>query len=294
MQYLKGQSDIALQGTAGELNKAKTQEANINNQLLGVNLSKSQMMLGAVHHLYGITDKLPPGPQKAQAVQTANGVKQAVANEIQQNNANTAAQVSANSEAAYNQRKQEMKDLGTFGGKDYSSMTDRAKDMEEHQIPSVGTSSTQLTPDDRKGVMKINNFQNLLKEATDLNDKLGRRGAWTPTEKATASRINAELVSSYNDVKGLTRFTSNEEAQYDKIVPDLGKVNVTGTNRDILNQMNKSVQTKKDLMYKQLGITPFDQEAAPAPTAPKGPQEGDTGTYKGKPVVFKNGKFQYR
>lgn len=253
--FYRTKSDVALQGKQGELVGAQTRLADTNNKLLKVNLAKTNAMLASVQHIYGLVDNMPPGAQKNQAAQVADGIHTAVNQEILKNNAQTSAAVGNNSEDSYNKTTQQLRGLGMLG---QEGATENAKYREEHQIPGVGTSKVPISSDDRKRVLQINNFQNLIQEAKDFQKK-SELGALTPAQKARADQLKADLVSSYNDVKGLARFTSNEENLYDKIVPNLGS-NVgalTGSQKALLDRLDSSVQQKKNLEYKQLGITPF-------------------------------------
>lgn len=253
--YFRTKSEIGLQGKQGHLYDAQVQLANTNNQLLSVNLAKTNMMLATMQSIYGLADNMPPGQQKMKAAQVADGIHTAVNQHILQDNAKTAAAVGQNSEDAYNRNTQLLNQMALMGEPGADAQVKR---REEHQIPGIGTSRIPLTSDDRKRVLQINNFQNLIQEAKDFQKK-SELGAITPSQRARAEQLKADLVSSYNDVKGLARFTSNEENLYDRIIPNLGS-NIgalTGAQKGLLDRLESSVQQKKDLEYKQLGITPF-------------------------------------
>ncbi len=281
-----------------ELNKAniglmgeQKKGVSVENQIKSQTLAKNQMLLATLHHLQNQTDKLPPGPNKVQAMQTLDGVKQAAGQQMANNILNSSKQLAAQKEEQYVSDTSDYRKMGMLGQEGAEQM---AKTREDHYIPGVGTSTIPLGGDDRKRITSITNFQNLLKEAEDFDKQLGKRaslGALTPSEKANAERIHNDLISSYNDVKGLNRFTKNEENLYADIVPYIGKRNLTGAQRDQLERVKSSVQTKKDLEMKSLGIKSFEEEK---PKEKSNASEGATGTYNGKPVVFKNGKWSYK
>lgn len=248
-QYQNDQATHALQGAQG---KKFLQDTELERQEVTKLRLYNQMTLAYVHNLDGVASKLPPG-QQAAGQQALAAVKSGAMQKVSQNNA-TAASILADTEAKWHAKNA----VGNM------VVPEQAKYDSDRHLPGVGSFSQALTPETTDTIRGISNFQNLLKEATDLNDTLGRRGAWTPTEKARAAQVHNDLVSSYNDVKGLKRFTGNEENLYDKIVPDLARVNLTGSSRKILDTLNNSVQQKRDLVLQQAGYLkndPYSQVA---------------------------------
>lgn len=288
-EYLRTKSETALQGEQGKLLSQQTEAAKINNDILAQTRAKNAMMLGFVKELYGMTDNLPP-EQQARVRQATDGVSGVVQQKIMQDNAKAAQAVSNNSamakgsEQEYNATTQKLRAAGMLG---MEGATDQAGYRESHMIPGVGTTTKPADSAAQDRVMKINNFQNLLNEAKNLAHAQ-KFGPLSLAQKARATAIESDLVSSYNDVKGLNRFTSNEEALYKDVVPHLSSnlSALTGTRKESLDRLIDSVQQKKDLEYKQLGVKPFTKEQQ----APQF-QEGQTGKFKGKPVVYRNGKW---
>jgi hypothetical protein len=210
-----------------------------------------------------LSDNLPP-TQRDNAKGIVQGIANTVDQHINSNNAQTAQQIEANWQrhnAALNALAPEI-----------------AKYQSERHVPGVGDSSIPLQGDDRKRILGINNFQNLLNEAEGLNKEMGLTGRLSPSKQARALQIKNDLVSSYNDVKGLTRFTGNEEALYDKIVPDVGNISgtITGSTKAGLERLKTSVQQKKDLEYQQLGIQNPDNQQTTQPSS------GTSGTIERK------------
>jgi len=280
-RYQQHQNDVSTRALQGvEAQKFLAETAREREEAVGLGY-KNKMFISALHSIETGNDKLPPGPQKTNAQQSAAAVQQGVIQKVSENNAK-AGQMLADAEMRW-KKKNQMLNL---------AMPEQAKYQTERHIPGVGDSSVPLSSQDREKVLGLNNFQNLLNEAIDLNDRLGKRGAWTPTEKARAAQVHNDLVSSYNDVKGLNRFTGNEEALYDKIIPDVGRVNLTGSARATLGDLGKSIQNKKNLVYGELGITP-----SPTATATATPSAAPSGqvSKSGKPMRQdpKTGKWFY-
>lgn len=249
------QAKIKNMPAEAELMRAQAKNALADASLKAQTWAKTNMFLSGVNYLEGMTNTLPQGPHKDNVIQMLQGVKQGANQQIGNDiNKASSALAKSNTEAQYVAGTRFYRNMEMAGQEGAGNM---ATNREQHYIPGIGTTTRPINDEGIKRITQINNFQNLLQEATELNDVLGRRGAWTPSEKLRAARIHSDLVSSYNDVKGLMRFTGNEEKLYNKIIPDVGVVNITGAQRDLLDDVKKSVQTKKDLEYKTFGVRPF-------------------------------------
>lgn len=286
---MKQNSDIALQGKQGQLYQAQALEAKANAQLLAHRDSINQMTLAALHNLGTNVDNIPPNsPLKGPATQTLQQVGAAAANKISQGNAITAQAVSQVSQQAkkqflesdYTKKIQDLKNAGALGQMSGSpgggALTQRAEDMEHHLLPGIGVATRDVSDQGLDRARKFNEFEELMQEATGLNQKLGRAGGWTPYEKRRAAQVHNDLVTSYNDVKGLVRFTGNEEKAYKKIVPDSGELNLTNSTAPLLQDLSNSVSQRKQIFYKSLGITPF--------TAPNGEQQQGKNQTQGQTI----------
>lgn len=259
-------------------------------QLKTDNHTKNQMEISLLHDLQGNVDKLPVNsPARMQNQNVLNGIKNAAETQRIQRNIRTS-QALKDTQAAYEQRTKQMHQMAIFN----PAWETQAKDRESKEIPGIGYSNTPISPESKDKVKKINEFNMLLNEYEGLGNKVGWRGnlgTLTPSERARATSIRNDLISSYNDVKGLTRFTGNEEQLYKNIVPDIGNMNLTGSQRDLLKRLKGSVAEKYKQELKTSGIKPFGDSKKESTGSV---QEGSTGTYKGKPVVFRNGKWGYR
>lgn len=217
-------------------------------------LETKNHILGVIpHHAATIVSKFPEGPRKEGAKAAVAGLQQAANAEINHNNRQMA-------EKEYYDRINRLKEQSIV----LPELGTRAKDLEEHSIPGLGTTKAAVTPADKDRYAKFNNFQNLLEEAQELNRQTGLTGGkLNPKQKARIPQLKNDLVSSYNDVKGLNRFTSNEEKLYEKIIPDIGSGlgYLTGSTKEGLDRLQRSVKQKKDLEFGPngtLGVVPFD------------------------------------
>lgn len=235
------------------MQQGKLTEAQANQ--LGYAMGQSKILQSSYHDLVQLTNRMPEGPQKELAKQQLGTVYRAISDKITNIN-DLAAGASAFSGAgtagqgAEGQLNAQLQNLRVVD-------PERAKEIESRYIPSIGIAKVPLSDGDRKAVEGLSNFQNILKEAKELDARVGRVGAWTPSDRADAGRIRADLISSYNDVKNLNRFTKNEENLYESVIAPLGDSNFTGSVKHSLEQLDKTVSTKQQLRYKQLGIQPF-------------------------------------
>lgn len=297
-EYEKTKSDIALQGQEKKLVGQQTEGARINNEILALTQKKTAMMLDILNDLYGKGQNLPPDkqPQYMQAVGTvANGVHQ----KILQDNKQAAQAVSRNavpynSEQQYDDTTQKLRAAGMLGMEGADKMADT---REAHLLPGVGYTSKAVDGATQDRFTKIANFQNLLREAQDLSNAQ-KYGGWTPAQKARAAGIQNDLTVSYNDVKGLNRFTKNEEDLYKGIVPNMsGKWDaVNGARGASLDRLIKSVKQRNDLEFKHAGIVPFDKEQSKPPSQQQPQsqfQEGQTATNPktGQRMINKGGQW---
>lgn len=306
LQHELNKADIALKAQQEKgavantaLTKAQIDRAHIDNAKAK---ALNQMIMSAVTDGSQMVDKMPPGPNKERAVQTLNTLKQGAAQQMANNNLTSAKSAADLEEQRYVESIKRDRNLGQMSGE--HGFVDRAQSKEDHYIPNVGTFDKYVDKGDKDTLTKIANFQNLLKEAEEFhNNKLffqGKLGAVTPSQEKIANRIHNDLISSYNDVKGLNRFTGNEEKLYKEIVPDVGKRNLTDSQMELLKNLKESVQSKSDLEMKRMGGHPFnkdeDNRLYKKEDMSRGstPPDGTKGMYKGKPVIFKNGKVVFQ
>lgn len=275
-----------------EMNKAQTSNLKADAVLKADNHTKNQMEISLLHDMQSGVDRLPNGPDKAQKNATLGAIKTGAAAQMAQRNQTTAKALSA-SQQGYETRTNQMHQMGILN----PAWETQAKDRESKEIPGIGYSNTPIPRESVDKIKKINEFQGLLNEYEQLGNKAGWRGKvdlLTPSEKARSTSIRNDLISSYNDVKGLTRFTGNEEQLYKDIVPDIGKVNLTGSQLDLLHRLRNSIGTKYQQEVTTAGVRPFSDSGSSAPKGNSKYADGTTAVLHGKPVVFKSGKWTYQ
>lgn len=242
--------------------KTQTQGAALENEIKHQTMSKNQMMLTLLHGLKLSADKVPANsPLKGQYNQGLNQLGQLTGNEIQQNNLKAAAQMAGISQADYVSEMNQMRLAGNIGGE--QSLVNEAKDRESKLIPNVGYADKQMPQEKIDRITGITNYQGRLNEYKQLADLMSSGlpiSKWSPELRNKAEAIRSDLISGYNDVKGLKRFTGNEEELYNKIIPDIKKVDLAnffgGAKNNILN-LQKSVQRIRDQELTSSGVHPF-------------------------------------
>lgn len=276
-----------------ELNQAQVHNIASQIDARSLDMSIMRMRYAALQHFINLTKPIPEGTQPKMA---AGQVLTGVANGVNEANTNTTLNAvqrhqaqAAQEQTQYENTTQAMRGAGMMG---LPEATAQADYREQHEIPGVGWTTKTVTPQVQDRVLKINRFQNLLNEAEHLNNQMSLFGRLTPANQARALQLKNDMISGYNDVKGLNRFTSNEEKLYNGIIGDVGNVKnqLTGSTRASFDQLKSSVAKIKTLEYTLAGVHPFGgdmsapQHDAPAPKFRKGQTGRDKVTKK--PVVF--------
>jgi hypothetical protein len=247
------------QSTAKE--KIETQGEALKNKLAAQQLSLMQMKMSLFHGLTSDVDKIPDNsPLKQRAVQSTTALGQQVHQSIQQGNEKTAAQIAAISQAEYVAKTNKMRVAGTLGGE--PGFEKLAEDREKKMIPDIGYADREVPQEKIDRLTGITNYQGRLNEYKQLADKISGVpiANWSPTDRQKADAIRSDLISGYNDVKGLKRFTGNEEELYNKIIPDIKKMdlaNFFGGAKENIGNLAQSVQRIKDQEFKSAGVHPF-------------------------------------
>ena len=138
-EHIRDNAYKAQTGAYTGLLQAQGIGANINNDLLATQLTKNQMMLGALQHIYGLADNLPPGNAKAAATNTAAGVEAAVRQHIAQENARVAQTITGNEKTNYQNNIKQLRMAAALG----DPTAGHAADVKElHHFPGVYQDST--------------------------------------------------------------------------------------------------------------------------------------------------------
>jgi hypothetical protein len=133
------------------------------------------------------------------------------------------------------------------------------KDQEAKTIPGLGVAGITPTPGDKEALGTLDKFQADLKNATDFQkNTAGLAGAWTPTNRDTADRLKAQLVTSYGLLNDSKRPPSPETQKlYEEVIGNIGSINPSGKVLDGLNQLNDSVNAHRNVIANDLHVTPF-------------------------------------
>lgn len=132
------------------------------------------------------------------------------------------------------------------------------KDLEAKYLPGVGVAKIPVPEKEREAMAKMSDFKSKVNEAINFQlTQSGAGGAWSPTNRADASRMKNDLISSYNDVKGLNRFTGEEAKLYEGIIGDIGSVNPSGSVATNLEHLKRGIDNKEAIQARAYGVVPF-------------------------------------
>lgn len=154
---------------------------------------------------------------------------------------------------------------------------DMAKTANERYIPSVGIARVPVTPQDKTAITTLTDLNTKIDRASQLEDKYGLTGAWTPKNRADAREIQSELNVSLNQLFNLNRLTPIEYENFKTQIGNIGGINLGGTAQG-LKDLKNNIVSKKGILLDQLGVTPFKQPLAPnqanaaQPAQTKGPE----------------------
>jgi len=279
----------------GKLTEAEARKVMIE----GNGLAKMQMNRAALHKLTDMVNKLPMGsPQRQQAEAQLAMMFQSVNNEnydIADRAASAAAMANFANQGAGGGPEdafQAQQRMLRMGGQDKL-----AEDREKKHIPGLPPSSVDATPENRKEWESLQNLQSGYNDAQDyLNNQADVTGKWLPSsDKAAGESLEKRMELEVGKLEGLGRFTPEEAKRYKSLIPDLTGTHFTGADQAKLNQLKKEVDEKVNNFKSGLGMgSKGSLTQQPKKQKSAGTSEGQTGTYQGKPVIFKNGKWEYR
>lgn len=284
-----------------QLNKANIKKAGaetkgllMDAQLKADTHSKNQMLIAALKDLQDSVNKLPEGPQRAQFQQTLNGVGQAGAAQIMHNNQKLGEALASNPEGEFQKKQKNLRMMGMLGMEGANQM---ASANEEHHVPGFGQSSVPIPGDVRQELIAKKEYDQAARKYIEFAKK--HQANWAnlnPVERAKIAKegavLGAELQGKYRlKTKGGV-YKEGEQEFIQKIIPD----NAASWSASF-NQIPKVEQTIKnnkmdtDNLAKGYGLPGLPESKEPQK---EGHEEGKTGTFKGKPVIFKNGKWEYK
>lgn len=206
------------------MNQAQAKALNVETNTKAYALAKVQMNYAALHKLVDDTNKLPPGSQKDQAMQTLAMMSQGVQNEnfnILDRAATSAAFYKtllggqSGGEGGFQQRVKGMKTLGPQGEK-------MAEDLESKHIPGFkGQASAPIAPNEKKELNNMAGFDQQMKRYIDFIKPLSGTIKMTPetVAKVNQARTMAKLLQSkYREAQLNTVYRPGEQPLLDQTI----------------------------------------------------------------------------
>jgi hypothetical protein len=250
-------------------------------------LSRMQANLTGMHSLIKLVNQYPEGsPQRQQAQQALSIMYPQMTAE----NSNIADRYAAakmisgagsaapGSEQAFQNRQHALIASGS------PQASAQANQEAARHIPGVpGMASKDLTEDDRQTIVNHQILDNKLKDLISYAQQ--HKGSVNPAVLQQAAQKAHEATSFYNktvDGLGMTPGRMNWLDEQIKKNPTSIIQQLLGNNQR-LQEIENSNGTRMNLRLKNMGF-PVNQQTQKF-------QEGQTGTYQGKPVVFKGGKW---
>lgn len=271
------------------MNQAQVSAINTETKTKAYALTKAQMNYAALHKLVTDTQKMPPGPQRDQAMQTLAMMNQSVQNDnfnVLDRAATSAAfyktlfgnQAGAPGEQQFQQKDQGMRALGPQGEK-------LAENMESKHIPGIpGQASTPLNPGDREQIGSGIEFDKRLTNFMDWSKN--HSGDLNPKDMNYGKALAAQIQGAYRQATAGGVYKEGEQNFISKIITD-----------DPTKFFNKirvmpQLQAVKDDLGQRLDQNLKNKGFQGYPSYQTGEQ---THTSKsGKPMVNKNGKWVYK
>ena len=297
MNYLKtNQQALMTQSQSRNLDQATKIQA--------YNLSKMQMNSAALHSLVMKVQTLPQGSSERAAAEQQLA---ALNSSVQQDNFNLADRAASASayykmmgvgsqsaaqdpEAAFKQQTNFLRMQGGVGAA-------KAADMEAKHVPGYADQADREIPDDLRA--KITAHDVLANKAQDLQNYIQQnRLTMSPSKRAVAQQKAAELTAYYSQSVDSGVMTQGRMAWLDKQISE----NPTGVPAALLGndarikEIADSNNARKNTLLQNVGINPLRRTNGGGATSQQAPQvaEGTTGKSNGRPVIFTNGKWQYR
>jgi hypothetical protein len=280
-------NDQAKAHTLWSMNRAKYQD-----DMAATIASKSQMLNAAKFKLLESAANAKSGMAKYQAQLQAAGIdqQQAQFGAMMGLNAGLHLRAGTGTEEEFNQN---MMAASQFA-------PEMQKDAQAKYIPGVGVAKIPVTEDNRKGLLKLSQYENLLLEADKFQKEMGGEPAISPQNRGRAKVLANSLVLMGNDVTGLNRMTGVEHNDLNDMAGDIGQMNLGGV-RAKLHELLKITRMKRAGEMQTLGVTPFRGIQTNAPsqggyTTPQEapiPKEGDIYGNGNQKIIFKGGKWSH-
>jgi hypothetical protein len=288
--------------------EARTRVLDADAQLKSYEAAKTRMMIGAISHLGGIVDSMPPGPARDNAQTTLNNVlKPAVISDIQNRNQRAQKQIDLRDAVRGKTKSQEPQDDGN--GVDLRKMQQLRKQgaaLEAAGAPGIGgmSASQEATAREEAGHVAQNRaISKMFVDAFNRLDDKFRGGVLNPGEReAEIASLSAQLAQQYG---------APTQKEYDTIIRSMfpGATDWGGA-RDTKFRHGLEALRAREAGTSTLDMfglkTPFPtyarekktkkaEKGSGTATAASGLKDGETRTSKsGKPIIFRNGKWVYK
>lgn len=285
----------------GALTNAQAQLLTTDKGIKDLALSQNQMLISSYHSLVEDTNKMPEGPQKEQAKAVLGMVYNKIGEKI--NNINDAAAGSAaflnslspskgnSSEQDFQNRSRNLKLMGPQG-------ETMSKDMESKHFPGLkGQSSVPLDSAAREGLNSGISFDQKIHRFMDWTKN--HSGDLSPSDRNTGEAMAAELQGAYRQASRGGVYKEGEQNFISKLIDStptkfFNEIRVMPQ----LEAIAKENQYHVDQFAKSQGFEGYGSPTAKSQGSPQqssgGIKEGTKTTSKsGKPVVWKNGQWNY-
>ncbi len=261
--------------------------------------TKNQMLIGSIGKMEGITNKLPPGQQKAQAAQVLQGASQAAAAKIQQNSLSGAKALVDNPEGEFQKRQKTLRQMQLLGMGDAGAVADSES---QRHMPGFGDSANPIPPDVRQELVGKAEYDRAAKEYVDFAKK--HAANWANLNAKERIKVAHEGAVKAALLQGKFRlatrggvYKTGEQEFIQKIIPD----NAVSW-QSSFNQIPKVEQTISNnesdakTLAQGAGLTSFNgfgggKSEGGAPQKDKMPPDGTLGRHSSGPVIVKGGKW---
>lgn len=272
----------------GKLTDSQAESMKAETQIKNITSAKLAMQVSALHDLMVKNGALPPGPLKQKGTAVLNALGQQIDSAHAQEAAKADTAIGQlRKSAGINPEQQFANEQQMYK---FAGMPDIAEDNESHHIPGVPGRSARPVPEELR--QRIQAMGVLDNKGRDVLSYIKQHtGSWNPQTRAVAQQKIEEMKNFYNDsIKGgaLTQGRLGwYDEQFAKHPTDILAQLMGSTAK--LNEVVNSNSNRRNLELKGLGY-----DTSKTPIVSNSPSEGSTSMSKGKPIVFKNGKWQYK
>jgi hypothetical protein len=283
--------------------QAQARSSDADTQLKAMNTAEVATKLAAFQHLTGIVAKMPEGPtkQRGQEVLT-NVIQPAITASIQAGNKKTVDKLALHNAIGGETKKAEPQDDGS--GVDFKKLLDlqrKGAAMASMGMPGMSGMSPQQASQANDEAKLVQQNREIFKHWYDAWQRLDELGAGRMNPNARNAAIDLLAAQISKSALGGGAPLAEVRRTTESLFPDVTDV---GSAREAkfkaavkhFEQMEQGTPTLdmfglKAPMPNYARTKPKATKKGTATAAPSAPTEGATGTYQGKPVIFKGGKW---